>query len=264
MMPSGLPPSPPRHSPRMLDAPGSSALDPFLFQGISSSRFCRQGSLSREGSRNLIHGCIHSHASNSTTSSAHVCQTGQAHGIEAFSSRCWPARLLRHSQALLDQEGESISLRNAHGVPFHDDAESGHQMQSNLQAYCWYDEAPLPCGLLPSQLSDLLFRDITPEDYDTLLQLDSQPFGQVSFANTPALPSVSAADTEQVICMICLATYEDTERVTRLPCDHVFHIACIAQWLSLCKRNCPLCSREIGLPSCTAVSSSLDGFAQAD
>lgn len=108
-----------------------------------------------------------------------------------------------------------------------------------------YHETPLPCGLLPSQLSDILFREITPEDYDVLLQLDTQPPSSASPADIVALPSVDARDVDQVSCIFCLSPYDATERLTKLPCSHAFHKNCIAEWLLQHKPACPLCGQEV-------------------
>ncbi|EAS03055.1 tetratricopeptide repeat protein (macronuclear) [Tetrahymena thermophila SB210] len=49
-----------------------------------------------------------------------------------------------------------------------------------------------------------------------------------------------ALSQEQTICSICLEDIQKNKRVRQLNCGHIFHIKCIAQWLSLnCK--CPYC-----------------------
>ena len=48
---------------------------------------------------------------------------------------------------------------------------------------------------------------------------------------------------EKKCCSICLADL-DTERVLKLPCEHIFHKECLMGWL---KRStvCPLCRTDI-------------------
>jgi len=45
-------------------------------------------------------------------------------------------------------------------------------------------------------------------------------------------------------CTICLCGMEDGEEVRRLPCMHLFHIACVDRWLGLNKR-CPICRVDV-------------------
>jgi Ring finger domain len=49
-------------------------------------------------------------------------------------------------------------------------------------------------------------------------------------------------------CAICLEAYEDGQHLLQLPCDpparHIFHTACITQWLSR-SRSCPLCKKDV-------------------
>ncbi|KAA0201701.1 hypothetical protein HAZT_HAZT005072 [Hyalella azteca] len=45
-------------------------------------------------------------------------------------------------------------------------------------------------------------------------------------------------------CTVCLSDYENDENVRRLPCLHLFHTACIDQWLATSKR-CPICRVDI-------------------
>ena len=49
---------------------------------------------------------------------------------------------------------------------------------------------------------------------------------------------------EHIECSICLLDYEETDKVTPLPCDsrHYFHTACIKQWARM-KLHCPLCQK---------------------
>ena len=53
-----------------------------------------------------------------------------------------------------------------------------------------------------------------------------------------------ACDGEVPTCCVCLADFEDDERVLRLPCGHEFHDVCIAEWLRR-HRECPLCKDNV-------------------
>lgn len=47
----------------------------------------------------------------------------------------------------------------------------------------------------------------------------------------------------QDTCTICYVAFEEQERIAILPCEHVFHIECIKEWLRR-KPNCPLCKAD--------------------
>lgn len=127
----------------------------------------------------------------------------------------------------------------------------GHQPRVVAHAYAGDGgtEPRLPCGLSPSEVFDLLFREITPDDYETLLRLDetvSRPIA--SAASIESLPTACARDLLGEECAVCLAAFESQDLVATLPCRHHFHRSCIAKWLSECRRSCPLCGND-ALPS---------------
>jgi len=103
----------------------------------------------------------------------------------------------------------------------------------------------MPCGLTPVEVYDLLNREITPDDYELLLQLDeavAKP--TVSTSGVEELPSASAEDFMGGECTVCLAQFEPSDAVVRLQCRHHFHRVCITTWLSEYNRTCPLCCRD--------------------
>lgn len=105
----------------------------------------------------------------------------------------------------------------------------------------------MPCGLSSSELEDLLFREITPEDYDLLLRLDEKVVAKntASASSVERLPNVRGDKIRELECAVCLVAFEADDVVSSLPCGHSFHRACIARWLSECKRTCPLCGEEV-------------------
>lgn len=50
---------------------------------------------------------------------------------------------------------------------------------------------------------------------------------------------------EEECCSICLEDMRRNSLVTRLPCSHVFHDACIFEWLRDRNPTCPLCRFEV-------------------
>lgn len=90
---------------------------------------------------------------------------------------------------------------------------------------------------------ELMWRDITPEDYDLLLLLDdSVPKKTASEEGLARIKIVKAVDGED--CAICFTAYEN-EDCKQTPCGHNFHGACIDQWLKQCKDTCPLCNAKV-------------------
>ncbi|ETI54064.1 hypothetical protein F441_03056 [Phytophthora nicotianae CJ01A1] len=51
-------------------------------------------------------------------------------------------------------------------------------------------------------------------------------------------------DEDQNVCVICLDGNMEDESAEALPCGHVFHAQCIAQWL-LYRRVCPVDRRPV-------------------
>mmetsp|Transcript_29438 Transcript_29438/g.67800 ORF Transcript_29438/g.67800 Transcript_29438/m.67800 type:complete len:297 (+) Transcript_29438:119-1009(+) len=96
-------------------------------------------------------------------------------------------------------------------------------------------------------LEDLLFRDITPEDYDMLLQLDEELTpATASHSSLAALDDLEESDPEEHVgqqCVICQTSFdvESDEHIIVLHCGHPFHRDCIRKWLTERSEVCPLC-----------------------
>ncbi|CAJ0768872.1 12276_t:CDS:2 [Entrophospora sp. SA101] len=50
-------------------------------------------------------------------------------------------------------------------------------------------------------------------------------------------------------CAICLEDYVDKDELRIMPCRHEFHVICIDSWLTTRKRFCPICKRDICIPT---------------
>lgn len=57
-------------------------------------------------------------------------------------------------------------------------------------------------------------------------------------------PPAEMREDEQTTCMVCLAEFETADECRRLPCQHVFHVGCIDEWLRRCT-DCPICKANV-------------------
>lgn len=109
------------------------------------------------------------------------------------------------------------------------------------------------CGLTQAEIRSLCSRDITPEDYDMLLQLDDgvskNPSGLLDAVECERLPRPhSASSYEGKECAVCLAELSKNDDMCVLQCcQHVFHKQCIVQWLTCVKAKCPLDGSDVVL-----------------
>lgn len=102
-------------------------------------------------------------------------------------------------------------------------------------------------GLSFRQLNDLLNRDLTPEDYELLLLLDTTIAKKTTDDSTlKSLREVIAthAHTSET-CLICILDYECGDKMTILPCNHLFHADCVGIWLREHSQACPLCNAVV-------------------
>ena len=85
----------------------------------------------------------------------------------------------------------------------------------------------------------------TANDYEALLALDERNVSKgLSRTQIRMFPSSAAVETLPEPCVICLEEVEKEQVARRLPCLHVFHEACIDEWLSA-QRTCPTCKQDM-------------------
>lgn len=106
----------------------------------------------------------------------------------------------------------------------------------------------LPCGLLQWQVLELLDRDITPNDYEMLLQLDENlarsTLSAKDVCSLPVAPSWSLLGES---CAICQLAFSEKDDAKVLRCEHLFHDECISRWLLERSCSCPLCGMDVVL-----------------
>ena len=95
-------------------------------------------------------------------------------------------------------------------------------------------------------LIELQNREITPEDYDLLVQLDcSVKPKTLSKDQIDSLRSDTVTSVLDDVCSICIEDYTPGEERQFLPCGHYFHGQCIQTWLSWTSNRCPIDGKEL-------------------
>ena len=91
-----------------------------------------------------------------------------------------------------------------------------------------------------------------PEDYDVLSALNSTPTPRRltleqldAHAPSSSFSKEHAPQAPTPRCSICLEPCTEGEVVRRLPCAHLFHAACIDEWLTQGADLCPECHRAV-------------------
>ncbi|XP_064614555.1 E3 ubiquitin-protein ligase ZSWIM2-like [Liolophura sinensis] len=106
-------------------------------------------------------------------------------------------------------------------------------------------------------MNDLLNREISENDYDLLLQLDSQ--GEAGLRSVPEealelFPLERVRESSQCLapgvqCRMCLRGYQVGQYLRKLPCKHKFHRDCIDPWLLHSHVTCPVDGQVVWTPS---------------
>lgn len=100
------------------------------------------------------------------------------------------------------------------------------------------------------QIMDEICPNPDAMSYEQLLQLEDN-MGNVNkglsaqqIAKIPIIKFRKYKSNGNSQCIICMEEFEKREKINLLPCQHIFHINCIKQWL-LKQKTCPFCKKEI-------------------
>ena len=103
-----------------------------------------------------------------------------------------------------------------------------------------WEDYMLPSGLRRSEAFGLMMRELTAEDYDTLLQLDDTIAKKVvGLAEVDKL-TILKSNHDEGKCGVCLNSFQPGDPLKELPCHHRFHVACIDKWLLTYSNICPI------------------------
>ncbi|VDK35867.1 unnamed protein product [Taenia asiatica] len=133
-------------------------------------------------------------------------------------------RLYRRSNS-----SESVHRRNGH--------------PASTQPPAWYlENDPI---LHPAPGLSVPFSQLTEDQQVTIAMR------MALIATLPAFTYVDDEDNKLPECVICMCEYEVGDELRKLPmCSHIFHRACIDDWLTR-SLTCPTCQQEIHVPSST-------------
>ena len=134
-------------------------------------------------------------------------------------------------------------------------------VEHNLQEDEFWEQpehaTAVTAGLLTEeQLEDLLTRELTPEDFELLLQLDElndKKYKTVEKERFETFKEVPAPQENDYECRVSLELMKDDsipeadeEPAVMLPCcGRIFHKECIAKWLKEYSKTCPSCRSDL-------------------
>ncbi|XP_076461903.1 E3 ubiquitin-protein ligase Zswim2-like [Babylonia areolata] len=115
----------------------------------------------------------------------------------------------------------------------------------------------LGAALPDAMINDLMNRELSASDYDTLLQLDNSasagagaPLSDLTEEVLQMLPVERVRERGPLLapgaqCRVCLRGFAVGQYVRKLPCQHKFHKDCIDAWLLHSHPTCPIDSSPV-------------------
>ena len=123
--------------------------------------------------------------------------------------------------------------------PVHSNQDHPAVMKYELRS----DNIPKEAGSFMADIINLQHRDLGPEDYELLLQLDEAVAPKTISGMVLDSIGIVTADVAGIlgeVCTICMELYQTSQKVKTLPCKHTYHADCIDLWLSTASQSCPL------------------------
>ncbi|XP_019369943.1 PREDICTED: E3 ubiquitin-protein ligase RNF181 [Gavialis gangeticus] len=111
-----------------------------------------------------------------------------------------------------------------------------------------HDCEPGPPGPALLQLARTLFQgqelDLSSLDAADWDQRLPPPAARRVVRDLPAVRVTPAQADKGLKCPVCLLEFEEDECARKMPCEHLFHSACLLPWLGK-TNSCPLCRYEL-------------------
>ncbi|XP_057863743.1 uncharacterized protein LOC131071801 [Cryptomeria japonica] len=100
------------------------------------------------------------------------------------------------------------------------------------------------------EVLDEIHRQSVALSQSTSLSLVSLPAPEAVVDSFPIRNHKNREKNDNVIeeaaqCYICLAEYEEGDKIRVLPCHHEYHMTCVDKWLKEIHRVCPLCRGNV-------------------
>jgi len=191
-------------------------------------------------------------------------------GVKRFARKEWREQedgpVFRGRHLKKQYKGRKQRRKHRESFKYHEPAwrQSRHWLDDDdnydLPAWQPFDfanepQGVLPCGLTMAQVQALQGRELSPEDYELLLQLDEMVPNKTLEADAVEGLLVKEESAEAgakaqqsftpVDCGVCLSEVETVAELVRLPCTHAFHEVCVTKWLTKYGTTCPFkCSLE--------------------
>lgn len=109
----------------------------------------------------------------------------------------------------------------------------------------------IPFSLENNIIKEISLPESNDEELSDILALNTiscNHFNRIErglFVNLPEFKIEDISNLSCENCLICLNKFLKDEIITTLPFSHIFHCACIREWISF-KKVCPLCRANIG------------------
>ncbi|XP_013413368.1 uncharacterized protein LOC106175774 [Lingula anatina] len=154
-----------------------------------------------------------------------------------------PTKRVTFADEASAQNGQDTKNRKANSEDVWEKAPKESKVENHRFAL---NKSNVPSDIRSLGIADILLslqeRELTPEDYELLLQLDERVAPKtISTSKLNRLKTDTATEAHLgLVCAVCLEHYTSGQRRKFLPCSHVFHEACIDMWLSNSSQCCPL------------------------
>lgn len=110
-----------------------------------------------------------------------------------------------------------------------------------------HNDTPRLSNIFPQLVFNLIERNMIQEAENRSLEENNKP-DVASSEEMTKLGNYKRVCKEEVsednTCCICLASYKQGEGKRTLGCQHSFHKKCIDKWLTVSKKECPICRKN--------------------